>query len=80
MDLGIILSPGMGHDQLEVIAAVGHERVYQELAFLFLEHLRSLLEEEQMGAGMPRKSPDIGLNQGNRGFCHVCILRSVLTY
>jgi len=80
MDFRIILTTGMGHDQLEVVTAVGHERIDQEFSFLLFQHLRGLLKEQGVGAGVSREAADISFYQGDCGLGHVSILRSILTY
>jgi len=71
MDLLIVLAPGMGHDKLRVITAMGDEGIDQEFSFFFLQHLCSLLKDQGVGPGMARKGSNIRLDHRYRRLvCH----------
>ena len=73
MDVLVVHTMGMGHDQFNIVTAVRDKRVDQQGALLVPEHSCRFLQELRVGPGVPGKTSHIRLYNGNRGFGHKII-------
>src|SRR5665647_99846 len=70
MDLFIIHTMNMRHDQFEVITAVRDKRIDEQFSFLIFEHICCLFQQFRVGAGVSGKTTYIRFNNGNCRLWH----------